>query len=159
MITTERGDKGKSYWANKVVDKDSPLLEAVGTIDELQSNLGVVRALLKDEQIKEEILDIQKDMYGISGELACDMPWKGKDRVNFLTNRVKEVEESLPPLKEFLIPGENSVEAQVNVCRTVARRTERRVVSLNKECELNEEILKYFNRLSDYLFIISRTIK
>jgi cob(I)alamin adenosyltransferase len=159
MITTKTGDKGQTSCGNKRVDKDDLLVEVIGSIDELQSVLGLVRAQLDTVSLKEEIYKIQKDLLGISGELACGIKYSIEQRVIDLEEMTKEYEAKLTAMTEFLVPGENLVEAQIHVARTVTRRAERRIVTLNKIHKIEGEILKYFNRLSDYLFIIARQQK
>jgi cob(I)alamin adenosyltransferase len=162
MITTKTGDLGQTTCGNKTVDKDDLLVEVVGTIDELQANLGVIKANLSKSLFnKRDLIDkIQKDLMKINGELACGIKFEdlGK-RIVEIEKEIEKIEKELPELKEFIIPGENLLEAQIHVCRTVCRRAERRVVSLNKSKKINSDILKYLNRLSDYLFIISRKVR
>jgi cob(I)alamin adenosyltransferase len=160
MITTKTGDQGQTTCGNERVDKDDLLVEAIGTIDELQANLGIIKCNLNVETFCEMFLrieNIQKDLMNINGELACGIKFDNLEkRINEIENDLKAAEKELPELKEFVIPGKNSAEAQTHVCRTVCRRAERRIVGLCKRKKINKEVIKYFNRLSDYLFIIAR---
>ena len=141
-ITTKTGDDGKSRWMGKVVDKDSPLLEAIGTLDELQ-------ALVEDEEI-------QKDLYQIMGTLSGDSRNKIQDsRIEQLEQEINRLEGELKKIDGFLI-FKNPEARKLNWVRTVCRRTERRLVTLNKAQQLDSNILIYINRLSDYLFMLAR---
>lgn len=141
MITTKKGDEGKSHFLGKVVDKDSPLLEAVGTIDELQAVLEIV-------EIDEKIIN---DLMEIMGFLVCNQKADFSKKVDFLEKEIKSAGCNLTEFVKF--KGKKSLE--LNWARTVCRRAERKIVTLNKEQKINKDILKYFNRLSDYLFIKS----
>lgn len=160
MITTKTGDTGQTTCGNKRVDKDDLLVEVIGTIDELQAVLGIIKTkfLISNDQFL--INEIQKDLVEISGELACGKKFENlENRIKEIEEEEKNIEKKLPELREFIIPGKNETEAFLNFGRTVCRRVERRVVTLNKCEKINPDVLKYFNRLSDYLFIISRTIE
>ncbi len=153
-IMTKTGDEGKTTCGNKRVYKDDLLVEAVGSIDELQSNLGMIKIVCKTVDLNNQIENIQRDLLMISGELACGFKFENLDkRIIEIENSIKKMEEELPELKEFIIPGVNLIEAQIQIARTVCRRAERVVVSLKKSKKINNELLKYLNRLSDYLFL------
>lgn len=166
MITTKTGDLGQTTCGNKRVDKDGLLVEVVGSVDELQSVLAIAKTRCQISDIRYQIEQIQKDLMMRNGELACggrrfqmsDVRSQIKKRIRFFENEIERIEKELPELREFVIPGKNESEAFLHLARTVCRRVERRVVSLNKITIINLDILKYFNRLSDYLFIISRTV-
>ena len=144
-ITTKTGDDGKSRWLGKVVDKDSPLLEAVGELDELQAVLGMVK-----------MVERQKEIYEIMGELAYGKKInKIKNLNSKLENEINKLEKELKPVTKFLIFKQEPA-VMLNWARTVCRRAERRLVTLNKVSPIDLNILIYFNRLSDYLFMMSR---
>ncbi len=144
-VVSKTGDDGKSRWNNRVVDKDSPLLEAVGTLDELQ-------AWVDDE-------DIQKDLWSIMGEMAYGVESESiKSKVKRLEQEIVKIENKLKPINEFLI-FKNEEAKNINIARTVCRRAERRLVTLNKTTSINSDILIYINRLSDYLFMLARSIE
>jgi cob(I)alamin adenosyltransferase len=141
-VTTKTGDDGKSRFLGKVVDKDSDLLEAVGTLDELQ-------ALIEDGEI-------QKDLYGIMGELGYDKKVDSLElRVTSLEKEIERIEKDLKPITGFLI-FKNQKAREINFARTVCRRAERRLVTLSRSQQIDPNILIYINRLSDYLFMLSR---
>ncbi len=134
-ITTKTGDDGKSRFLGKITDKDSVLLEAVGTLDELQS-------LVEDGEI-------QNDLYQIMGTLTYETG------IEKLETRIGELEKELKQLNNFLI-FKNPEARKLNWIRTVCRRAERRLVTLSKVEKIDKNILIYINRLSDYLFMLAR---
>lgn len=145
MITTKKGDKGQSHFLGRVVDKDSPLLETMGSIDELQSILEMIGG-------EEMVVD---DLFQLMGIIGCDTKIDVIKKVWYLEKRIEKLDKKLPKLEKFL-RFKNKKALNFNWARTVCRRVERRVVSLNKFEKIDLEILKYFNRLSDYLFLRSR---
>lgn len=141
-VTTKTGDDGKSRWNNRTVDKDSPLLEVVGTLDELQS-------VVEDE-------NIQRDLYGIMSTLSTDVSNPNLvTRIEQFEKEIEKLEKELKPINGFLI-FKNEEARKLNWVRTVCRRAERRLVSLNKIEKIDPNILIYINRLSDYLFMLAR---
>ncbi len=154
-ITTKTGDDGQSRWQGQVVAKNSALLECVGTIDELQSYLGLLKFQAKKYQ--ELLHQIQISLWSISGELAYNTNYPNiQADITSLENFIHRYEPTLPALKNFLIPGDNPTEALAHVCRTVARRAERTLVTLSQTQKTNSDFLVYLNRLSDLLFILAR---
>lgn len=142
MITTKKGDFGKSCFLGKEVDKDGPLLEAIGNLDELQAVLEIVGV---DEKIIDDLVDIM-------AFLVCDKKNDFKEKVNFLEKQIEEKEKKVPKFRGFAkFEGKESL--NFNWARTVCRRAERRIVTLSSGQKLDENILKYMNRLSDYLFL------
>ena len=140
MITTKTGDQGQTTCGNQRVDKDDLLVETVGEIDELESVLELV-------DIDEKILT---DLRDIMGEIGNNSEFKNLDL------RVKQLEEEIESEKinlEKFLNFKTQKAKEINWARTVCRRVERRLVSLNKKEKIRNEILIYFNRLSDYLFI------
>ncbi len=140
-VVTKTGDDGKSRFLGKVVDKDSDLLEAVGTLDELQSLIG-------DEEI-------QKDLYGIMGFIAYGEIYNLQFTILKLEEEIIKIEKELKPITGFLI-FKNEKAREINFSRTVCRRAERRLVALSRSQQIDPNILIYINRLSDYLFMLSR---
>jgi cob(I)alamin adenosyltransferase len=169
-IYTKTGDKGTtSLFDGTRVDKDDIRVDTYGTIDELNSNIGVVVAHLLDtvyeEPLKSELLQIQDDLFTIGALLADPKePMTNEFRAH-LAPRVKEFEkmidrltEEMPELKNFVLPGGGKAGAFLQMTRTIARRAERRVISLFKKEEPKTDIVMYFNRLSDLFFTMSRYI-
>jgi cob(I)alamin adenosyltransferase len=145
MITTKKGDKGQTTCGNKRVDKDDLLVEVVGTIDELQAILELIGG-------EAEIVD---DLSQIMGVVGCDTKVDMIKKVWQLEKKMEKKEKKLPELKQFL-RFKNKKALNLNWARTVVRRLERRMVSLNKIQKIEGEVLVYFNRLSDYLFLRAR---
>ena len=140
------------------VSKDSPFVEAVGSIDKFQARLGWTRVILTDKDDKKRIKDIQKDLYEIMGSLYLGKNWdNGEKRIEIIEEDTVLFKERVKDLVGFLISGENEIESRINICRTDCREAERRVVTLKLEREekegldLDKNILKYFNKLSLFL--------
>ena len=144
MITTKTGDKGQTNCGNQRVSKDDLLVEVVGEIDELQ-------AVLELAKMDEKFID---DLSGIMGELSCGIKYQVSSIKYRIKQMEKEIEKNNLNLNKFL-KFKNEEALKLNWARTVCRRIERRVVSLSKKQKVNEDILVYFNRLSDYLFLLS----
>lgn len=161
-IYTKTGDKGTTaLFGGTRVSKASLRVDAYGTVDELNSVLGVVISLLpaNDKEVSMEITQIQHDLLEIGANLADP---KSKEII-YLDDRVGEMEKSIdtmtseiPPLTQFILPGGGKSGALLHVARTVARRCERRVVELGEGERIHENIKRYFNRLSDLLFTMAR---
>lgn len=160
-IYTRTGDKGKtSLFSGIRVSKADLRVETYGTVDELNSVIGLILSLGKKYlNLNRELIKIQRDLLDIGSALANP---KSKP-LNYLEKRVKEFEnlidemtKSLPPLKNFILPGGGKTGAMLNLARTVCRRAERRIVALNGQEKIDNNIIVYFNRLSDLLFIMAR---
>jgi len=164
-ITTKKGDKGfTSLLGGRRVPKFHLRSETYGTLDELNSFLGMARAVSKDRMVKETLLTIQNHLYLIGSELALS----GKDRrllkreitqkeADWLTGLSTDFEASLMPAPKFVIYGETYVSSILDVARAVSRRAERRVVEMRSKRMLsNPKILEYLNRLSDVLYLLAR---
>jgi cob(I)alamin adenosyltransferase len=168
-IVTKTGDEGEtSLMYGRRVSKTDPRVEAYGCVDELNAALGLVRVVSENEFVAKEILAAQKDLITLMGELATareDIDRYVKDgfklttalMVDRLTSMIVELEKdkSLYP-KDWVIPGGNTVSAALDFARTTCRRAERSVVALK---DLNGEILRYLNRLSDLCWILARYIE
>ena len=159
-IYTRTGDSGTTGLGDgSRVDKDSLRVEAYGTVDELNSQIGLVIAFGIGEKIAEQLLDIQHDLFDLGSEL-CVPGYSAINDANIetLENVLDEHNAHLPALKEFILPGGNLSAATCHIARTVCRRAERIVVSLAKEEDINPPIVKYLNRLSDLLFVLCRVL-
>lgn len=167
-IYTRAGDKGKTgLLSGERIDKADPRVEAYGTVDELGSFLGVAK-IHSSNRIAEYIHNIQQKLFLINSELAInpdslepDSPLRSlekvtADDVEYLEKIADELSEELPLLANFVIPGGTKASAHLHVCRTVCRRAERRIVQFANSYPLNEELIRYINRLSDLLFVFSR---
>ncbi len=160
-VYTKTGDKGlTSLVGGKRVSKASARVEAYGDVDELNSVLGIVRAEVKDDEIKKIINEIQNDLFIIGADLASppeiQVPRIKEERIIELEKTIDKLLEELDPLKEFILPSGSGGGHYLHLARTVSRRAERRIVMLMEEEQLNENVLVYINRLSDLLFVMAR---
>jgi cob(I)alamin adenosyltransferase len=165
-IYTKTGDKGStSLIGGTKVPKSHLRIEAYGTIDELNSSIGLCRDLLNDHESRTLLLEIQDRLFTIGSSLACDPIKAPKMRipdlkdadVALLENEIDRLNDMLPPMKSFILPGGHPTVSQIHITRCVCRRAERCCVRLELESlEVEPIILQYLNRLSDYLFILSR---
>jgi cob(I)alamin adenosyltransferase len=159
-IYTRTGDSGTTGLGDGTrVDKDSLRVEAYGTVDELNSQVGLVIALGVDDKISEQLLDIQHDLFDLGSELCVPGYSAINDaNIDVLETILDEHNADLPALKEFILPGGNLAAATCHVARTVCRRAERIVVSLARDEDINPPVIKYLNRLSDLLFVLCRVL-
>jgi len=159
-ITTRNGDQGKTKLAQgDSVYKNELIFNAIGDIDELNSVLGVCISFCNDKNIINEIKNIQNDLFNIGGEISLNDSSKNllkDDSLSFLDNRIKELNVSLEPLEEFILPGGDFFSSNLHFARAIARRSERSIVDLYIKDLEDNNIVKYLNRLSDYLFVLSR---
>lgn len=164
-LYTRTGDEGKTSVIGGRLDKDHIRVEAYGTIDEVNSFVGVAKTQL-DQKLFPDILveleKIQHELFDCGGDLATistKYPYKATDEiVTFLEERIDFYIVEAPELEKFILPGGHPAAATIHVCRTVTRRAERLVVQLQKIDTSNPVVLKYINRLSDYFFAIARVI-
>ena len=173
-VYTRTGDKGETgLVGSKRVPKDSQRIEAYGTIDELNSVVGLARTF-NDEKINvseaHRFLDvilrqIQDELFDLGSELATPpdffqegMYRVGEREVKKIEQLIDECQKELEPLKSFVLPGGGKIGAYLHQCRTVCRRAEREILRLSRVEELSEWPLKYVNRLSDLFFVLSRWI-
>lgn len=161
-IYTRTGDKGQtSLFGGKRVSKDSLRVEAIGSVDELNSAIGL--AIAQVSSIKKELIAIQQDLFEIGATLANpksqtpNLKRYLEKRVNEFEQFIDEMTEQLPVLRNFILAGGERI-TFLQFARTVCRRAERRVVSLSKEAKIDPSILIYLNRLSDLLFIMARFV-
>ncbi|MCP3867016.1 MAG: cob(I)yrinic acid a,c-diamide adenosyltransferase [Gammaproteobacteria bacterium] len=159
-IYTRTGDKGTTGLGDgRRVPKDSPRIEAIGCVDEFNSFLGILIAQGLPDSIREMLNDVQHHLFDLGGELAMpEYIALTADSVSELERQLDEVNVDLPPLKEFILPGGNTQAAHCHYARTLCRRAERRVLQLARQENetVNDQALKYLNRLSDLLFVVAR---
>jgi len=160
-IYTRTGDDGTTGLGDGTrVPKDGPRVEAYGTVDELNSCIGV---LLANTGLPPKVVacltEVQHELFDMGGEL-CIPGHRAiqAGQVSRLETELDEFNDVLPPLKEFILPGGGPAAAACHVARTVARRAERRVLSLSRVEAVSPEVLKYLNRLSDLLFVLARVL-
>ena len=163
-IYTKTGDTGEtSLLGGSRVPKFHLRIEAYGTVDELNSHIGLIRDQNISESDKEFLLEIQNELFVIGSHLARD-PKKEKvkippietNSIEKLELKMDEINESIPDLKFFILPGGHPTVSYCHIARCVCRRAERITVHLAENSEVKNEVIKYLNRLSDYLFTLSR---
>ena len=162
-IYTRKGDKGEtSLFSGERIDKTSSRVEAYGTLDEFNASLGIAK-IYSSERVSKIIQEVQEHLFYLTSELATMDPSKvlkpttSKD-VEALERASDELQAELPPLENFIIPGGVKSAAYLHQARTILRRAERRAISLSKEVDINPDLLKYLNRLSDLLFVMARYV-
>ena len=158
-VYTKTGDKGTTgLLTGERIAKDSLRVEAYGNVDEINSALGLARALCTKSDVKETIYKLQKTLMLIMAELASgdSTVYINAEHVAFLEQTMDRFDETLPPLSEFLVPGDNPGSAALDMARTTTRRAERQVVRLSKQEKVGENLMVTLNRLSDLCFVLSR---
>ncbi|MDX1582154.1 MAG: cob(I)yrinic acid a,c-diamide adenosyltransferase [Thermoanaerobaculia bacterium] len=160
-IYTRTGDSGStSLLGNERVRKDDPRVAAYGTVDELSAVIGVARSSWPDSPIHAELHRVQADLFEIGSELASveaadRFESIANGRIEDLERSIDRMEEDLEPLRNFIFPGGSVSAAHLHVARTVCRRAERHVVSID-DSGRHAAAIRYLNRLSDYLFVAAR---
>ena len=159
-IYTRRGDKGETSLASgRRVKKYDLRIEALGDVDELNCQLGMMIALADSEPFHPLLLRIQNQLFDLGGELAVDSAEYqaiNAKHIEQLEQQLDAINAELPPLKEFILPGGSALAAQTHLARAVCRRAERRIMELASVEAINEPISGYLNRLSDLLFVLAR---
>ena len=164
-IYTRTGDAGETgLFGGARVDKDDPRVEAYGTVDELNSCIGVVRAVGVSGQTDASLLQIQDDLFTVGAELACVPGQEDKLRMKLVAEAdvqrleawIDRSEAPLEPLKNFVLPGGSPGAAELHRARTVCRRAERRTLTAGRTSIIRPEVVIYLNRLSDLLFVLAR---
>lgn len=161
---TGTGDEGQtSLYGGTRVGKENQRVEAYGAVDELNSQIGVARALIKDKKLALALKTIQEDLFVLGGDLANELvnvkiPRIGKTQLSRLEAVTDDLNDGLPRLKRFILPGGSLPGAELHVARAVCRRAERRIVTLVRAESINPEVLPYINRLSSFLFVLARAI-
>ncbi|HLR60215.1 MAG TPA: cob(I)yrinic acid a,c-diamide adenosyltransferase [Pseudogracilibacillus sp.] len=165
-IYTRTGDKGQTGIIGGRVEKDDLRVEAYGTVDELNGFVALAHAELDiklNQDIADDLIKIQHELFDLGGDLASVIE-KRPDKMNaemitYLEEQIDRYTEEAPALEKFILPGGSKAAATLHIVRTVARRSERLVVSLMKEDDTTSELaLQYLNRLSDYFFAVARIV-
>ena len=159
-IYTRTGDKGTTGLGDgSRVEKDNLRVEAFGTVDELNSTVGLVLAAKLPTKIQSILNRVQHELFDLGGELCVPGTTLIPDRyIDGLEADLDMLNENLPPLKDFILPGGSDSAARCHLARTVCRRAERRVVALAHDEDVNPATIRYLNRLSDFLFVAARVI-
>lgn len=163
-IYTKTGDDGTtSLIGGKRVPKYHERIEAYGTVDELLSWVGLIRDQEVDMQSKDTLLTIQDRLFTMQSLLANDqevsarpLPQLTEDDVHLLEKQIDKMNETLPDLHSFILPGGHTTVSYCHLARTVCRRTERLCIKLNQSLTVDPLVIKYLNRLSDFLFVLAR---
>lgn len=166
LIYTRTGDKGTtSLVGGERVAKTDVRLEAYGTVDELSAFIGLLAAYMENSTDKSLLFFIQNKLFTIGSYLATDPSFTSfraesllpEDAIATLETRIDQLDAELPRLNNFVLPGGTVCAAQAHVCRTVCRRAERAILRVSADFEVDDKILRFMNRLSDYLFVLSRS--
>jgi len=162
-ICTRTGDNGTTGLGDgSRTDKDDPRIEAIGTIDELNSVLGLLLSHELPDNLQDRLSRVQHCLFDVGGELC--LPGQPAhyavttEQIEELETALEELNDDLPPLREFILPGGSPAAAACHLARTICRRAERRLVSLGKVEDLNPAGIMYLNRLSDLLFVMARQL-
>jgi cob(I)alamin adenosyltransferase len=169
MLYTKKGDDGKTkiFGCDQRLSKSSAIAEALGTLDEINSFLGIIKSrgnqgqalsLQKGPTLISLVQEIQENLFTIQAEVAGADKKLGENKVSEMENLIGEIEKELPPIKNFLISGSTEMSALFDFARTLSRRAERRVVAVSEEnlVKIDKEALAYLNRLSSLLFALAR---
>lgn len=165
-IYTKKGDTGyTSLIGGTRVAKHHLRIESYGTVDELNSYMGLVRDYNENPELKEVILEVQDRLFTIGSQLAADpdkskmkLPELHESDVTFLEQQIDKMDEELEPMRSFVLPGGHPVISSTHIARCVCRRAERITVHLAENETVDEIIMRYLNRLSDFLFTLSRKL-
>ncbi len=159
-LYTRTGDAGTTGLGDgSRTPKHSARMEAIGDIDELNCNLGLLLAETLRPDMRELLVDIQHDLFDLGGELSIPgTELVGEAAVSKLEQGIDRYNEELPPLKEFLLPGGSRAAAVAHLCRAVCRRAERRMAALAAAEPVSAHATRFINRLSDLLFVVARIV-
>ncbi len=165
-IYTKTGDKGETgLFGGERVSKSNSRIDAYGTIDELNSFIGLALTEIKNEKIKTVLERVQNQLFVVGSDLATPVTEKNeklkisrtpKDYSNQAEKDIDFFNDQLDELRNFILPGGSKGAAYLHVCRTIARRAERKVVALNEQVKIGDNIIIFLNRLSDLFFVLSR---
>jgi len=165
-IYTKTGDAGTTaLYGGKRLSKGDLKIEAYGTVDELNSFLGLTAAYIEEEEYCELFQDIQSRLFDIGTHLAAEtgknnliLPEISEAKITLLEQYIDKMNDNLPELKFFILPGGNQAAATAHIARTVCRRAERCVVRLAEQDTIQPVLIQYLNRLSDFLFVFARKL-
>ncbi|MNJ86218.1 Cob(I)yrinic acid a,c-diamide adenosyltransferase [compost metagenome] len=165
-VYTKKGDKGTTGLIGGTrLPKHHIRIESYGTVDELNSYIGLLRDLINEEAKSAVLIEIQDRLFTIGSHLAADpvkskmtLPELFEADVTFLEEQIDEMDAALPPMKFFVLPGGNVIVSQCHIARCICRRAERLVAQLSESEQVESLISAYMNRLSDYLFVLSRKL-
>jgi len=165
-IYTKKGDQGKTGLIGGTrVSKDDMKIEAYGTVDELNAHIGCLRDSVENKNYSEQLIEIQDRLFTAGSILAVGdsgtkmkLPSLHEEDITTLEKWIDNMDTNLPEMKSFVLPGGHQTVSICHIARTVSRRAERRVVTLAQHVSIDPLLLRYFNRLSDYLFTLGRVL-
>lgn len=166
-IYTKTGDKGETGLIGGTrISKGDMRLEAYGTVDELNAHLGMIRSYPLEESDRDFIVFLQQKMFSVGGYLATDQSkteLRNKtiislEDIEAIEHKIDAYENELPPLTQFILPGGHPQVSAAHIARTVCRRAERQIIRLQDAHYIDDQIVRFVNRLSDYLFVLSRRL-
>jgi len=165
-IYTKFGDSGETaLYGGTRLGKDEPRIEAIGTVDELNAYIGYAQTLVEDVDLSELMTRVQNHLFDVGADLATPATHTKAaefripaDFTTKMETAIDKLSAELPPLTNFILPGGCTAGATLHIARVVCRRSERCVVRLAREAEVNPEIIRSLNRLSDLLFVLARTV-
>ena len=165
-IYTKFGDTGETaLYGGTRIQKDDSRIEAIGSVDELNAHIGYAQTRVADTDLSDLIAHIQNHLFAVGADLATPATHTkaadlriSADFTAVMETAIDTLSEALPPLTHFILPGGCPAGAILHIARVVCRRSERRVVQLAREAEVNPEIIRSLNRLSDLLFVLARTV-
>ena len=172
-IYTRRGDKGKtSLFTGDHVLKNDPIIEALGTVDECSSAIGVALSMLPKNgtfsEMQNELQTIQKALFDVGAALATPKTWGTPKQIRqthfnpkattLIEEWIDTMQKTLQPLTHFILPGGHSSAAMLHFARTICRRAERNILLVNHHADVSDNVMMYLNRLGDYLFVAARYI-
>jgi cob(I)alamin adenosyltransferase len=167
LVYTKTGDAGTTALiGGSRVPKTHARLEAYGTVDELNSFIGLLATYVVSEADRQFLLGIQNKLFSVGSYLATDQQRTDVRQASVISaadveqieEQIDAIDSQLPPLRAFVIPGGSRASSVCHVCRTVCRRAERRILSMAEDYPISSELLSYVNRLSDYFFVLSRKL-
>lgn len=162
LFYTGKGDKGSSQIGKKKVAKDSPIVEALGDLDELNSLIGVVKTQTRKPSLAKKLEKVQHNLFIIQARIAWFMypkfpsPQITEAKIKSMEQEIDAIEKKIKPARGFVVAGSDPVASWLDLLRAVSRRVERSVVKLHKTKPLPQEIITYLNRLSSYLYALAR---
>jgi len=166
-IYTKTGDQGEtSLWGGGRVTKSHPRVNAYGTVDEANSMIGLALSFLSDSEAvpRGRLIRVQNELFQVGSELATQpgsknsCPFVGDPEIQRLESEIDDMESGLPPLRNFILPSGSSAGSALHLARTIVRRAERDAVDLSHHEPVRQELIRYLNRLSDWLFVMARAV-
>ena len=159
-VTTKTGDNGSTALGDGMtVSKSNLRICCIGEVDELNSFIGHAKIAVSDEKLVNELIEIQNNLLNLGGELSIpnnNLELLKEESISHLETSIEAMNQKLPPLKDFILPGGVESSARLHIVRSVCRRVERSIVKLIEEENGRNIWIKYLNRLSDYLFVLAR---